>query len=863
MLQLLTAPNNLKSHLKKLFSSNNFKSPKSIFLLIVLLSFLTMGKVFSYFFSYEDLFLIYGFRFPGDKNDILNTPEIVGYRFLGPFLYPQYILFGLNPLGYYVVLFLLFLLMSLVFYYFVKILCEKNSSIPLISTIIFISGYIGIEAFIWNVAGGQNAVAFLIIAFLTLICISLYAKTSAKKYLFFITLGVFLTVYLFQSRSYLLIVWLILLIIKISLFSSKKFSKWFYLYIFLICFVSFVFFSQTIQKYLGNDITLQSGIIKFIGMLSGQGKVVHLDMSVLELFKVITRNLGNLILPSDMLSYLSDLTIRNIENTEFIAGIIVALIMFGIIFFTLVRKYENSHIILFSGVAVFTSLALIHLAVGYTNISPTVWRSEHRFYLMSLPFVSLFIASFLTLIKDRFSKLTVVLFLFWVISHIYLSNQIVDQRWKNLNSHLRYFYTTISKYMPTVDKDTVVLLTEGSPTPVSIFVPGIFVNSRTGLAGYYNIKVEDLNIASSSLEAAKLMRDKNLDINKLFAFNYRRGELIDKSGELREILKSGKKVPFNKQYQGENIEVTNLSLPAFSPLFVELDIKAVSDFTNLYGTSQEIKRISDPNKYFSVFFNQEAIRKRTKVSSENQPLGGHKIEDIIDGLYETTWIPYTWTDKGVSVLIDLGKITMIDRVIWSSSRTATWYIRLPSEYDLEISTDGKNFTLVKSETDAPILETGQYFIDDIGEHETRFLKLTIKKTRGGRTPAIDEIEVLNNNEGKIDYSKYMLVKQTPKDYLSNSETARRYLNEILNGKVAIGIDWKVDENTDYPAGNFITANLIVDTNFSKLRVYLPVSGIKLKSLRIRAINYPTRLFINNFSLNYPNLEELKQLEILN
>lgn len=788
---------------------------------ILIIAFLSTGQILRYYFSYEDFSLLYGVQFPNDPHSIFLYPGFVAYLFLRPLVTAQYFIFGYNPFWYYLVSLLLFLVCVALFYIFVRILYPQKKEIAFFAASIMASGYLGVETLTWNVFGGQIHLAFLIFCFLVFIFTLLFLKTYRKIHLIFLTIFLSFALYFFQFRSYLLFIWLPLLFLFKRIEEKKKISI----------------------KLLGGSLFLLAFLflpfIESIQLVLGRIQRVNLDAG---LYLTYLNNLGNILFPSDAL--------ESMQSVSLILGVfsLGLFILFPLVL--ILKRHKLLTLSLFFSLSVVLSLVVIMVVIAFIGQIPTIWPTSHRFYVVLLPFVSGFLAVFLSALHR---KPQLFFFILIMITHIFFSNKVISERWENLSQHLRYFYTTIKTNVPEIDKPTVLLTTLTRPYPPGPFVSGSDAGSAHFLAGFYGKKFDEFLLATEPLQAIKMLIDNGSSANDIHAFDYKRDDIVKETDEIRDILLRGRRSHLGNNLRGQEIELTDLQISSVAPVFIRAKIAV--GLSQVKYKPPAISGIMTVSQYLDLFFDQEEKRRKMTINSELSSLGDeHNINNIIDGEYETTWIPQEW-GKVVEFVIDLGQTRNIQKIVWSSSRTAPWDFRQPSDYVLEISNDGRIFSSVDKVENAQKLKTGEFFTTDMGGRDMRYAKFRINKTRGGWTPAVDEIEFFDKTLTNEELINYFNIKKSPAEHFPNKEIAALYYNKILKGLVPVEINWKTDGDGGYLAGQekviFVEGVGIT----KEYLVLLPKTGRQIKSLRIRTIDFPSELLIENLEVWHPSLEE--------
>ena len=100
---------------------------------------------------------------------------------------------------------------------------------------------------------------------------------------------------------------------------------------------------------------------------------------------------------------------------------------------------------------------------------------------------------------------------------------------------------------------------------------------------------------------------------------------------------------------------------------------------------------------------------RATASGTLQGYQIHQLAWVHDGLYGNT---HSWIADSISnawVCLELPEVTRINRVVWSRDREGYLIDRLPTEYAIEVSTNGHDWSTVASSTDRRPLPAGEVF----------------------------------------------------------------------------------------------------------------------------------------------------------
>ena len=181
------------------------------FVLIAVVLLFSLGKTFQYFFYTDDFAALYN----AQHNLSFDWP----YNYVTASIQPFYKIFGINPQPYFMINVFTFFLASLSSYFLIKIL-TKNILIATLSSLIFATGYIGIDQFTQMNIPLMNNISIIIMCFAMVFFILWLDKKNIRFYFISILLYLLgLTLFPFRIFS------LILFIPTLGIIFSLRFSS--------------------------------------------------------------------------------------------------------------------------------------------------------------------------------------------------------------------------------------------------------------------------------------------------------------------------------------------------------------------------------------------------------------------------------------------------------------------------------------------------------------------------------------------------------------------------------------------------------------------------------------------------------------
>ena len=494
-----------------------------------------------------------------------------------------------------------------------------------------------------------------------------------------------------------LLSFILIYLLSIILFSARTFMLPGLLVVLLIFRVRnlFIIFISSILLFLPLFIFLQyqQGVL--------ESSLTRIDFSYYDYFKSISGNIGHTFFPSMIL--------RN-ESIAIFLG-------FAISVACLVKKEARLPFLLTA-----VSIAVMLIALLVNSQYFMIWLSDNH----DVSSFMIFAAPTIAILLKRHSKFLTILVIFIVI----LSNIEVYNQLQNHSNRLRYFYETIQKLVPRTESKQVILIYSKYPKPLDPFIHLPEIPGEYYVPGFYHKKASDMLVTQDYYQALDFINSSKISKNDIYVLTFANNDLKDSSNEFREIL-------FNKNDAQTFIQFENLNLSGLVPLEIEMPISL---------PNQELPKDPELQNYYNW------DNRITVETIPDKPLGDRKKEYLLDNDFETTWIPGNW-ESPVEIILKLSQPKVIEKIVWSSSRTNPWVQRIPTDYNFLISSDGINWKKVTEVKKGQKLLKNDFRVEEINSNEqTSFVKMEIYKTAEGGLPALDDIQILPEEIANVNYN---------------------------------------------------------------------------------------------------------------
>ena len=843
----------MKAFIKKLYSSLPFA-------LVAMAILFSLGNTLQYYFYTDDFAFLYylgnNFNFGWPYNMVL------------PLFRPVYNLFGINALPYFSLALITYLLASVSVYFFAKHL-TYNKLVAFLSSLIFATGYIGLEQF--------NMIAVSIINNLNIInvCITLiflikWIETKKLRY-YFLTLFMFwFSMWLFPYRAYPLILFLPTLefVKSFQLGNVIKMAKQF---VFLVLrYVPFVLVASRHGVFSYGTHGTEN--IDLFYLLNPNSKIFTLFN--FDFFKELFAILGRLVFikpVSDIFAVVPD------QNFYSLAGFTFALLIISTSLFLFFGKN--------SGYGRSLLVVLFLTIEGYVgnmflNVDFDANGPINRYLTISFISFSVIFPLFLFIIIDKFEKfkwinkkwILISLVILVVLNFASLSrkyeNFIIEER----SLPTKSFYKQIKTYIPSLSNSSynVFYFDKALYHPISSRFGNVLLSAAmsndVNLAVPYGVNIESIKIVDTFDQFLRFIiypPEGKTTIYYTF-YNNEKG-LQDTTSQVFTLLKNGSyiKIPNNQIHYTKkdrlsliNIETENVS--SLTPINVKLFLRAIPEDSSLFtfpylGTGDEsVKDYYEKNnlkksEIFRYLISREKYYQTVKVEVESIHIGKQNLASYLtDEKAETVWLSdqSRWeVDIKPWIKIDMGEVRNISKIFWRQLPN-----RVITDFTIETSMDENTWNRATDVRQGEATSDANLMAIEFSGIDAQFVRFTINNLATGKSPGpgMSEFEVIESEFRDVDLNVALRIKGNPFEYIRDEEELEQtydYLSQ--NAKLKI----KSMTNRDDPTSNMALLELPIATDGMnhEYTFQLPPGGTQLKNIKLEA-NFPANFFIDSVLL---------------
>jgi hypothetical protein len=210
-----------------------------------------------------------------------------------------------------------------------------------------------------------------------------------------------------------------------------------------------------------------------------------------------------------------------------------------------------------------------------------------------------------------------------------------------------------------------------------------------------------------------------------------------------------------------------------------------------------------------------------------------------------------WQDGEASITLDLRAVQEINKLIWING----FANNTPTKYSIEISLDGREWKEAKSVTSVRRIDTKKPQVVSFDSQKARFVKMVIRETLGGDSPAIAEIWVAPSKFTDLDIKKAEEFLHTPFGYIENKEIYLETLRMVQN-KGAVQLFWQSDKSPGWQTDFNSRFDLVYDGVRRRYSLTLPATGTKISGIKLSNMEIPGHITLKGVKIRHPSLEEI-------
>ncbi len=450
------------------------------------------------------------------------------------------------------------------------------------------------------------------------------------------------------------------------------------------------------------------------------------------------------------------------------------------------------------------------------------------------------------------------------------------------------FYTQLKNFLPKIEKDDIIYI-DVAPEAQNIYnanISAAMMPDTTAFAWRYGVDRYDFKLTSDFDELIKIITSDKIPPTKVHTFWYSKDGLTDTTKDITAFLSNNfqsdalitnlpqvSHTTLNTEPQGTSftqpdtvINITN-SIRSALPSVLSLYISATpADTSNI---SFPLINRDDSTIKKSPFFNNLALG-RFAFDYQKEKLAFYKTaqfetssqwqsrigKNVSDQNPTTIWQAdrILWNSDKAFIKIKLGSPMEIDRIAWING----FANNTPTEYTIETSVDGNNWTNVKNTTLIRRLGTAETQTEKFSPIWAQFIRINFVKTIDGDSPSIAELWVIPAKFKDLDIKETDVFLDSPFAYITSSETFNYTLTQ-MNVRGRAKVYWEGNRESIRQSSSNTEFDLIYDGSIYEYKIPLPAGGTFINKVILSNLNIPGKITVENIKIKYPTLMYNKDL----
>ena len=837
-----------------------------LFLLVILavVVLFSLGKTLDYYFFTDD----YAFLYYLGNNLEFGWP----YNSVLSIFSPIYKLFGTNAQPYFTLAVVTYFFASVSVFFFAKAL-TKNLLVSSVASVIFATGYIGLDQFSMIAVSIINNLNVINVS-ITLILLIYWIETRKLRYYFLTFFMFWFSLLLFPHRAYPLVLFLPSLELVLS-FKPRKLKNMLKQVVSL--FLRYIpFLIVAVQRGVFSYGTHGTENVHLLNLVETDSKIYTLFNPLF--FKELFAVLGKFVLLPSFTDFFKYVPSQDFYSFVGVATSLLATAMSIVIYRR--EKQKNGRVIF----AVFLLTIQSYAGNMFLNVDFDANGPVNRYLTISFLFYSILISLFFYLFLQILSKINVnakkriyaTLAFFLILVLASLSRDYEERVLEDRSQPAIKFFKELKTYVPALSDSNynIFYFDRASYYPVSSRFGNVLLSAAMGnsvnLAFPYGISVDSVKITDTFEDFLRLVFYTPEGKKPVYYTFYNdESGLKDTTDDVFSLLESGGSTVISsdkityKNEQGINaVSINTVGVSSLTPLSLRMSLQATplppSAFAFPYSFNASLTESiseSEKEKIFKYLLSREKYYESVRVQVESIHVGKkNPASYLVDDNPDTNWISdqSRW-EVGIKpwIKIDLSEERSIGTALWRQSPS-----RAVEDFTINVSSDGENWTGVKNLSKRNIYSDNSLVAVDFNPVNARYVMLTIVSLSTGPGPSLAEIELLEDEFNRMDIEKAFGMKDNPFASISDvEEVAQAYAYLEKNAKLKI----KTFTNKDDPVSSAVLGEIpiFLDGAYHDYEFQIPQGGTHLKEIRLEA-NFPASFNVSRVLIE--NLSKEKVLE---
>lgn len=556
------------------------------------------------------------------------------------------------------------------------------------------------------------------------------------------------------------------------------------------------------------------------------------------------------------------------EKSIFVGILGGAILILLSVFFIILRK--NRQIFLF-----FISWLVINL-LAYTSYFPTVTYETinrylaHSFFSLTSILGILYISLSGKSKKNLLIRFIIILFgIVNLINAIIYQNNILHTR----SFPVKSFYKQLSILLPEIKKDDVLYfdISKNSQGQFRDAISAAMIPDTGSFGWRYQIYRYDFSLETDFSSLYEKITEEKVKIDNIHAFWYSNGILTDISKNIQDYFLNRNSYYYS-QYNLEKTSkaIINITKDKTSWLQPELiaDIKSpiesyapIECGITLVATQLETKKLpfplywelsddktknllNDPiQKKLALLYKKDMGNFVTNsIFSTSSQWSDRVTENLYDNDINTVWQSdrVLWQNKREYLEVSLPTVQNINRIVWTPP---SYQASVPTNYEIEISLDGKSWRNIKTITNKEITSQIQQEVK-FEPISAKYVKMIVTETLGGDSPMVSEFRVLSGSLSTLDLKSTNTYLDKPFLFIENEQIFNNTLTSFGQTGTA-QLYYLANKDNVWVTTSKLNLGIIYDGKVHYYNVNFPAGGTRIENIKVSNFAIPGTITLHN------------------
>jgi len=233
---------------------------------------------------------------------------------------------------------------------------------------------------------------------------------------------------------------------------------------------------------------------------------------------------------------------------------------------------------------------------------------------------------------------------------------------------------------------------------------------------------------------------------------------------------------------------------------------------------------------------------KNSIFSTSSQWSDRVTENLYDNDIGTVWqsARVLWQDKREYLEVLLPTVQNINRIVWTPP---SYQASVPTNYEIEISLDGKSWRKIKTITNKEITSQIQQEVK-FEPITAKYVKMIITETLGGDSPMISEFRVIPSSLSTLDLKSVDTYLERPFIFIENEQIFNNTLTSFGQTGVA-QLYYLANKDNVWINTSKLNIGIIYDGKAHYYKVNFPAGGTRIENIKVSNFAVPGTITLYN------------------